>query len=195
MINKLKLSQGLNILSGYKKGYKTSFVLKWANYLAKDNKVLYINWAKQESVFTDRLKEMGEEVNPNMVIDSLYEYLDATASIEIFEKIEEEKFDIIFFDDIIVNSDRNYEDEYFKYCGDVAMVLDFIANRLKIKIVLTISVKQQSKLTDILISQKIRKLSKQIYVIQAQHELGSGLRNKYEFNIFSMNNKAIKQIL
>ncbi len=195
MMNKLKLSQGLNILSGYKKSHKTSFILKWANNLAKDNKVLYINWAKQESVFIDQLLSMKEKVSPNLVIDSIYEYLDANAFIEIFEKIEDEKFDFIFFDDIIVNSYRNYEDKFFKTCDDVAVALDFIARKLNTKVILTISINQQSKLADTSISHKIRMLSKQIYFLQTQHEVGPGLSNNYEFNIFSMNNEIINQIL
>jgi len=195
MMNKLKLSQGLNILSGYKKGYKTSFILKWANNLSKANKVLYINWAKQESVFINQLLSMGEQISPNFIIDSLYEYLDANAFIEIFEKIENEKIDIIFFDDIIVNSYRNYEDKYFKTCDDVAVALDFIARKLKTKVILTISVKQQSILANISISQKIRMLSKQIYFIKAEYEKEPVLSNDYKFSIYMLDDKDIKQIL
>jgi hypothetical protein len=75
------------------------------------------------------------------------------------------------------------------------VALDFIARKLKTKVILTISVKQQSMLADISISQKIRMLSKQMYFIKAEHELGPILSNNYKFSIYMLNDKDIKQIL
>ena len=135
-MDKLDLPKGLTFLSGWKRGGKSRFALKWANHLAKNQKVLYLNWGSYEAKHLHDLKQMGDDISPKLEIDSSYDFLDSNTYIEIFTHIEKEGFDVVFFDDIQYTIYNHFNDNYYADQSAICNAMVFLSRLLDVKVVL-----------------------------------------------------------
>lgn len=135
-MNRIDLPKGFTFLSGRKRGGKSRFALKWANHLAKTQKVLYLNWGSYEEKHIHDLKQMGDEISLGLTIDSEYDFLDSNSFIEIYNHLEKDRFDVVFFDDIQYTVYNHFNDNYFADQSAISNALVFLSQLLDVKVIL-----------------------------------------------------------
>jgi len=146
----LKLRKTITILGGVKRSGKTRFALKWANYLAKDKKVLFLSWSSFSERLIYILEEMGETISKNLLIETNYDVFDIKAFSEIDNRLSRDSFDIIFFDDLHLSSFDQFEAFPYEESFKILTPLLFLANEFNVKIILVsdLSVFHQSDGSD-----------------------------------------------
>jgi len=136
----LELPAGVTVLSGEKRSGKTRFALLWANYLAQKNKTLFIAWGYYEAKLIDELRDMNDSISEKLKIDTQYNYLDTNTVIDICKQVEDEGYNIVFFDNIQYSEYNNLS--FHDRNSDIALpnILEFIADKLVVKVVLVTEV-------------------------------------------------------
>lgn len=189
-MEKLTLSNGLIAIGAVEKGNKTTYAIQLANELAKEEKVLYLNWTD----FADRLhyliKKGGSDVNKNLDINTNIGYFDVGAFITIMELIETNNYSTIFIDDINYFSQSGSEFDVFDEINsngkdNVIRALRYIVDKLNVRVVfnITINANETPKLADFAWSRLIINDCDQVIAIN---------ENKNNLEIFNLKNEKLE---
>src|SRR6056297_2614543 len=95
MMNHIKLSKGLILLSGMKGIGKTRFSLKLGNFIAQKEKVLYLSFDDYKVKLQLLLRQMDTVVNKNFEINSCLDEFCIETYLEILKLIEEKNYSTI----------------------------------------------------------------------------------------------------
>ena len=204
-MKRLDLPKGLSVLGGPRRSGKTNFLLQWANYLAESQKVLFLNWGNYEGRLNAILKEMKMDKSDNLSIDAHYPFFDITAFIDVYNRIERDKIDVVFFDDIHLSQ---YNSLSSIYNADEAAISDsllFLVDKLGIKTVISTDVETNFRmeppnirpsLRSFVFSRDLVNRAQQVYYLHnapLDENKQETLKNKVE--IFSLKNKNNKEFV
>ncbi len=137
-MEQLSIAKGLTVIGSRYTEDLTWLTLKWANYLAKTDKVLFLNWTYYTKKLNNFLEESDGKVEPNLTINTSFNKLEISTCIELFGYIKNQNFDIVFFDNIDafrfdIHGDDNYSEK------PVLDFMQFLINELSIKIIFNTS--------------------------------------------------------
>ena len=137
-MNRLKLSNGLIAFGGDRGVGKTRFLLKLANHLAFNEKVLFVSYTDYTQRLEHILKGIDGAINPNLELNTTLGYYCVESFIEFIEYIEDGGFTTVIIDDV-----EHYSLSpagTFSYPGKDGIVdaLLFISHRIKVRVVFSI---------------------------------------------------------
>ena len=137
-MERIKLSKGLIALGGEIKVGKTRFALKFANHLAKKEKVLFISYQDYKERLWKMLEDMNDIPEKKLEINTSFEKLRVWSFLEMIDYIKRNEFTTVFIDDVDGFNPRGDED--FGEVERIATIdaLHFLAEHLKIRIILTV---------------------------------------------------------
>ena len=131
-----ELHKGLNIISCEEDENKIINLLKWANKLALDNKVLFISWKYSSTELQHHFNDLGEPKNINFDTYTKFEYLDASSFVAIFDMIEAGSYSIVFLEGIYHSHKNHFCDNHYTQSTAIINSLTFLANKLDITLIL-----------------------------------------------------------
>ena len=131
-LNSIKLSKGLIAIGGNRGEGKTTFILKQANNIAKNENVLFVTYEDYPGTLKRLIGE--KEVNKNLKFDNLLEYYENSMTIELIKQIEQNSISTVIIDSInyftLENDNINYAIADLKH----------IAKMLDIRILFTVNI-------------------------------------------------------
>lgn len=142
----LKLSNGLVAFGAENRYEKTKTSINLANYLAKNEKVLFLNWTD----YSDKLEAMlTNKINKNLWINTQVNYFNIGSFLTIIDLIESYNFTTIIIDDIdyFLQGDSNC---YFsnEEKDNLIKALKFISDKYNIRVLFNVEVKHNSNKQD-----------------------------------------------
>ena len=204
-MKRLNLPKGLSVFGGPRRSGKTNFLLQWANYLAESQKVLFLNWGNYEGRLNAILKEMKMEKSDNLIIDAHYPFFDISAFIDIYNRVEHDKIEIIFFDDIHLSQYNRLSSTYNADEAAISGSLLFLVDKLGVKTVISTDVETNFRMEPPKIVPKFRSFvfsrdlvnrAQQVYYLHnssTDENIKETSKNKVE--IFSLKNKDNKEFV
>ena len=135
-MQKQELHKGLNIISCEEEGSKIINLLKLANKLALDNKLLFISWEHSSTELQKHFTNLEEPKNINLDIYTQFEYLDASSFVAIFDMIGAGSYSIVFLEGIYHSHKNHFCDNHYTQSTAIINSLTFLANNLDITLIL-----------------------------------------------------------
>ncbi|MGZ2370410.1 hypothetical protein ACXR6G_11525 [Ancylomarina sp. YFZ004] len=126
---------GLIALGGAKGIGKTRFLLKLANSIANNEKVLFLSWQDCEENLSNILHSIDGSIHPNFDINTSLNYLNVGTFLEILKIIQKGKYTTIFVDDIENFTQNDYQDFFCDEKDNAIEALKYIANLINTTIV------------------------------------------------------------
>jgi hypothetical protein len=99
-MNRIILPKGLIAFGGSEGIGKTRFTLKLANFLAENEKVLYISYQDYKEKLYDIIIEMDSQINENLEVNTSFDYFNVGSFLEMIKYIEMQKITTLFIDDL-----------------------------------------------------------------------------------------------
>jgi hypothetical protein len=139
-MDRLQLSQGLIAFGGEEGIGKTRFTLKLANHIARKEKVLFLSYQDYRENLIKIIREMDENISPNLEVNTLMEYYGVGILMEIINYAESKSFTTLILDDLACFK-RNEFHECDEQGRDAAVkALLYLANQLKIRLIFSINI-------------------------------------------------------
>lgn len=192
-MEKIKLANGLIALGGEKGFGKTRFALKYANYLAQKEKVLYVSYQNYKEKLESIVEEMDGVINENLGINSYFSYYGAIVFFQFMKEIKSNNVSTLIIDDIEnfcqLARDNDYGEE-----NNPILSLKYLSEFMNIKVVFITNIEKldyQSetipKIQDFRWSRSIINECDQIYALYRPYlqglwedEEGNSLKDKIE---------------
>jgi hypothetical protein len=134
-MERIKFTNGLIAFAGAKGEGKTRFMLKYANFLAKSERVLFLCYQDYSERLQHILKSIDGEIQKNLQIDSSMEFYTVESFIRLIEFINEEGVKTIIIDSI-----EDYSPMQHPYnANEVVNSLMFMANHTKARVIFTLN--------------------------------------------------------
>lgn len=172
-MEKIKLAKGLIALGGQADLRTTRFALKYANHLAKNERVLYVSYKLYKEKLDSIIFEMDEKINDNLELNPNFEHLGLTSFFQFYEKIRTDCIDVLIIDDIEcfcpINRNKNFSENY-----DPVLMLKHLSQLTNIKVLFITNTKRiysceydadRPKLQDFWWSRNIINECSQIYAL------------------------------
>lgn len=140
-MERIKLSKGVIAFGGSAGIGKTRFMLKLANHLAKNEKVLYVSYQDYREHSVSIMEEMGDQLHKNLKITTNIGYFNVASILQLIKHIETNSFSTVFIDDIDGFKRGQFIDFNEEDRNSVIEALVFIAKLLDIRIVFNLSLK------------------------------------------------------
>ena len=124
---------------------RTKLPLVWANNLANEEKVLFINWSQYDSKLSNFLESIELDKSKNLRIDTQIDYFGLRSFFEIIEAVEKENYKSIFIDDVFSFSackELSYYDRSL-----VIKTLKFITKIYDVRVVIHVPIDSRMFLT------------------------------------------------
>ena len=134
-MNRIKLPKGLIAFGGNKGIGKTRFTLKLANFLAKNEKVLFISYQDCKENLYGIIYEMDTQINESLEINTSFDYFNVGSFLEIIKHVGKKEITTLFIDDLDCFN-RNEFREFKESEKDSAIdALIFLSKHLDISVV------------------------------------------------------------
>lgn len=99
-MDRIILTKGLITFGGSEGIGKTRFTLKLANYLANNEKVLFISYQDYKENLYEIINQMDSKLNENLEIITSFDYFNVGSFLEIIKHIENKVITTLFIDDL-----------------------------------------------------------------------------------------------
>lgn len=144
MMKQIQLSEGLILLSGEKRMGKTRLSLKLANYLAQNEKVLFLNFDDYEERLRLFLLESEYTVNENLHINTTLEGFSMETYMELLSILEKNNYSTIIIDEFekYIDSYRGYINVEYDLNKVVTEALLFLVRHFKCRIIINYKLNQ-----------------------------------------------------
>lgn len=140
-LEKIKLSDGLIAVGSEERKVKTTFAIHLANEVAKEEKVLFLNWFDYADRLNNILKKSKVKISNNLNINTNIEYFDVGSFLKIIDLIESYKYTTLFIDDINYFVQNNAVDYFSTEIRNQAILaLKFIVEKYNVRIIFTINI-------------------------------------------------------
>ena len=144
-MKKLKLSNGLIAIGAVEKGRKTTYAIQLANEIAKNEKVLYLNWTDYADRLNYLIKKGNNEISENLEINTNVGFFDVGTFINIMELIENNNYSTIFVDDINTFSQSGetfdcYDEINSNGKDNVIRALRYIVDKFNVRVIFNVSI-------------------------------------------------------
>jgi hypothetical protein len=138
---------GLIALGGAKGIGKTRFLLKLANSMANNEKVLFLSWQDCEENLSNIIHSIDGSIHPNFDINTSLNYLNVGTFLEILEIIQKNKYTTVFFDDIENFTQNDYQDFFCEEKDNAIEALKYIANLINTTIVFATTIDSEEDIS------------------------------------------------
>jgi hypothetical protein len=200
-MDSIKLQNGLVALGGLRGEGKTLFCLKLANHLAEKERVLFINFEDYTEKFSDTLLRIDGKINPNLEINTYFEYFGVETLVAMMRVLESNRFTTVFMDQSdFLNKYHPFDAPYIDVDCFIE-ALAFLSSHFKVRVVFTINIARKDDssrefpmLRDFNASRHIHNKCSQVLAIYRPHyhalfEDENGLTTTNILEVYSLKNE------
>lgn len=176
----------------------TKFLVQFANVIAKEEKVLYLDWIHYKEYLEDIIIASGNRFSDNLDLNSSAENFELSTFIELFESIESNNYTTVFIDNINYCVPFGCDVFQVKHNNDtVIKALNFISLKLNVRIIFSVILNEKTinyslhqNLADFSWSRLLRESCSQIISIsslEGYEDVEGNIASKKENYIFKYN--------
>jgi hypothetical protein len=143
-MERIKLSNGLILFGGMKRMGKTLFTLKLANYIANNEKVLFLSFQDYHEKLQNILLEMDGFIEDNLEINSSLDYYKLHSFIRLIDYLKTGKFTTIIIDDLHSYFNCESYDSIDYDANEATDPLLFLSNLLNIRVIINVRIAQSN---------------------------------------------------